>query len=55
MLVLGREAAISFMNAPNDKLGGRPIDLVIKSEEGRALVEGALAEIQYPEVVPVEK
>ena len=43
------------MNAPNDKLGGRPIDLVIESEEGRALVEGALAEIQYPEVVPVKE
>ncbi|GGC44480.1 hypothetical protein GCM10011371_34880 [Novosphingobium marinum] len=55
MQVLGKEAAISFMNAPNDKLGGRPIDLVIKSEAGRALVEGALAEIQYPEVVPVKE
>lgn len=55
MLVLGKEAAISFMNAPNDKLGGRPIDLVIKSEEGRALVEGVLAEIQYPEAVPVKE
>lgn len=55
MIVLGREAAISFMNAPNDKLGGRPIDLVIESEGGRALVEGALAEIQYPEAVPVKE
>lgn len=40
-----------FMNAPNDRLGGRPIDLVIESEEGRALVEGALADIQYPEAI----
>lgn len=55
MLVLGREAAIPFMNAPNDKLGGRPIDLVIESEGGRALVEGALAEIQYQEAVPVKE
>ena len=43
------------MNAPNDKLGGRPIDLVIESEGGRALVEGALADIQYPQVDPVKE
>nr|WP_282099711.1 antitoxin Xre/MbcA/ParS toxin-binding domain-containing protein [Qipengyuania qiaonensis] len=55
MLVLGREAAISFMNAPHDELGGRPIDLVIESEAGRALVEGALAEIQYPKAVPIKE
>ena len=47
MIVLGREAAISFMNEPNIQLGGRPIDLVIESEEGRECVEGELAAIQY--------
>lgn len=43
------------MNEPNDKLGGRPIDLVVKSEEGRVLVEGALAEIQYPDAASVKE
>ncbi|MXO51051.1 DUF2384 domain-containing protein [Erythrobacter gaetbuli] len=47
MIVLGREAAITFMNSPHKALGGRPIDLVIASDEGRSLVEDALAEIQY--------
>ena len=47
MIVLGREAAISFMNEPNHQLGGRPIDLVIQSEEGRERVEVELAEIEY--------
>ena len=44
--VLGRESAIQFMNADNDSLGGRPIDLVVASEEGSALVESALAKIK---------
>ena len=41
--LLGREAAIAFMNADNVALGGRPIDLVIASEEGFVLVGGELA------------
>lgn len=41
--LLGREAAISFMNGDNTALGGRPIDLVIASDEGRALVESELS------------
>ncbi|MBX7457114.1 MbcA/ParS/Xre antitoxin family protein [Qipengyuania sp. 1NDH17] len=52
MIVLGREAAISFMNEPNDQLGGRPIDLVIQSEEGRERVELELAEIEYLQAFP---
>ena len=55
MLVLGREAAISFMNEPNNRLGGRPIDLVIESEEGRERVEGELAEIEYIQAVAKEE
>lgn len=51
MIVLGREAAISFMNEPNHQLGGRPIDLVIQSEEGRERVEVELAEIEYLQAV----
>ena len=55
MLVLGRDAAITFMNAPNDQLGGRPIDLAIASEEGCARVERALAEIRYPQPIAKQK
>lgn len=51
MIVLGREAAISFMNEPSNQLGGRPIDLVIESEEGRERVEMELAEIEYLQAV----
>ncbi|QZD95855.1 antitoxin Xre/MbcA/ParS toxin-binding domain-containing protein [Qipengyuania gelatinilytica] len=51
MIILGREAAIFFMNEPNSQLGGRPIDLVIESEEGRERVEVELAEIEYLQAV----
>ena len=44
MMLLGREAAIEFMNAHHDDLGGRPIDLAIASDEGRSRVELALSE-----------
>ncbi len=43
MVLLGREAAIAFMNDDNAALGGRPIDLVIESDKGRALVESELS------------
>ena len=48
MLLLGREAAIEFMNTYDEKLGGRPIDLAIESEEGRSRVELALSDQCYP-------
>lgn len=43
MTLLGREAAIEFMNADNVALGARPIDLAVESDEGRNRVESALA------------
>lgn len=45
MLVLGREAAIDFMNGDNPSLGGRPIDLAVASEDGRRQIEAELARI----------
>ncbi|CDO36254.1 hypothetical protein [Novosphingobium sp. KN65.2] len=50
--VLGREAAIEFMNANNAMLGARPIDLVVASDAGRALVEGALSETSSRDAAP---
>lgn len=44
MLLLGREAAIEFMNTHDERLGGRPIDLAIESDEGRSRVEVALSD-----------
>lgn len=46
-LVLGREAAIAFLNAPNDALGARPLDLAIGGEEGCARVEAELARLRF--------
>jgi uncharacterized protein (DUF2384 family) len=40
--VLGRDAAIAFLNSEHAGLGGRPIDLVVSSAEGCALVEAEL-------------
>lgn len=48
MMVLGRDAAIEFMNSHDEALGGRPIDLAIASDEGRSRVELALFERSYP-------
>lgn len=48
MILLGREAAIEFMNAHHDGLGGRPIDLAIASDEGRTRVELALSDQCIP-------
>ncbi|MBX7492823.1 hypothetical protein K3163_06350 [Qipengyuania sp. 1NDW9] len=45
MLVLGRDAAIEFMNGENSALGGRPIDIARASEEGRARIETQLLEL----------
>lgn len=47
MMVLGREAAIEFMNRHDEALGGRPIDLAIASDEGRSRVELALSDRCY--------
>ena len=48
MMVLGREAAIEFMNTHSEALGGRPIDLAIASDEGRSRVELALSDRCQP-------
>lgn len=48
MMLLGREAAIEFMNAHDEGLGGRPIDLAIASDEGRSRVELTLSDRCYP-------
>lgn len=44
-LLLGRADAIAFLNDHHEALGGRPIDLAIKSEEGLRSVEGVLESI----------
>ena len=40
--LLGREAAIEFLNNENTELGARPLDLAIASESGCAVVEAEL-------------
>lgn len=52
IMVLGREAAIEFMNTHDEALGGRPIDLAIASDEGRVRVELALYECSHPSGEP---
>lgn len=46
-LVLGRDAAIAFLNAENTALGARPLDLAIASNEGCARVEAELGRLGY--------
>jgi len=44
--LLGRDAAIMFLNSAHEELGGRPIDLAIGSEEGLRSVEAVLNRCQ---------
>lgn len=46
-VVLGREPALAFLNAANDELGGRPLDLATASAEGLARVEEHLSRMAY--------
>jgi uncharacterized protein (DUF2384 family) len=46
-LLLGREAAIAFLNTEHAGLGGRPLDLAIASDEGRNTVEAELGRLVY--------
>ena len=46
-LLLGREAAIAFLNTAHDGLGARPLDLAIASDEGRNSVEAELGRLVY--------
>ncbi|KQN39411.1 hypothetical protein ASG37_07510 [Sphingomonas sp. Leaf407] len=38
----GRDAAMAFLNAHDETLGGRPLDLAIASPDGLAAVEAAM-------------
>jgi hypothetical protein len=42
-VALGQAGAIAFLNGHDDELGGRPLDLAVKSAEGLAAVEYALS------------
>jgi len=46
-LLLGREAAIAFLNTAHAGLGGRPLDLAIASDEGRNSVEAEIGRLAY--------
>ena len=46
-LLLGREAAILFLNVHNAQLSGRPLDLATASDEGRNSVEAELGRLAY--------
>ena len=39
---LGNENAIAFLNAHDEALGGRPLDLAVASEDGLGAVERAI-------------
>lgn len=42
LTLLGREAAIEFLNGEHAELGARPLDIAIASESGCALIEAEL-------------
>jgi len=44
--LLGRDAAIAFLNSAHAELGGRPIDLAVASEEGLRSAEAVLTRSQ---------
>ena len=46
-LLLGREAAIAFLNTAHAGLGGRPLDLAIASDAGRNSVEAEIGRLAY--------
>ena len=46
-LLLGREAAMAFLNSAHAGLGGRPLDLAIASDQGRNNVEAEIGRIAY--------
>jgi hypothetical protein len=43
-LLGGREGAIAYLNAHDDLLGGRPLDLAVESEEACLAVERSIAQ-----------
>ena len=46
-LLLGRDAAIAFLNTEHPGLGGRPLDLATDSDEGRNSVEAEIGLLAY--------
>jgi len=46
-LLLGREAAIAFLNTAHAGLGGRPLDLATASDQGRNRVEAEIGRLAY--------
>lgn len=45
LIVIGENDACAYLNSPNESLGGRPIEIAIKSEQGKGLVEMNLFEL----------
>ncbi|WP_126175285.1 antitoxin Xre/MbcA/ParS toxin-binding domain-containing protein [Tsuneonella rigui] len=43
--ILGKDAAIVFLNTEHDALGGRPIALATQSKAGEAIVRAELARL----------
>ena len=46
-LLMGRDAAIAFLNTDNAELHGRPLDLATASDEGRNRVEAVIGRLTY--------
>jgi uncharacterized protein (DUF2384 family) len=46
-LLLGRDAAIEFLNTAHAGLGGRPLDLATASDAGRNSVEAEIGRLVY--------
>ena len=46
-LLLGREAAMAFLNAAHAGLGGRPLDLATASDQGRNNVKAEIGRLAY--------
>lgn len=46
-LILGREAAIAFLNTEHAGLGGRPLEVATVSDEGRNSVEAEIGRLAY--------
>jgi len=46
-LLLGRDAAMAFLNTQHAGLGGRPLDLATASDMGRNAVEAELGRLVY--------
>ena len=46
-LLMGRDAAIAFLNSDNAELSGRPLDLATASDEGRNRVEAVIGRMTY--------